>query len=147
MSIKKKIILLLVVGCIFAIGYFLMRNSSDDGNKIIPVSFGENVFHAEVVSSGEKLGKGLSQRKELCNSCAMLFEFQKIGRYSFWMKDMNFPIDIIWIKQGRVVHLEKDVQPDFKGVLTPKVEADMVLEINAGKSNELKINTGDVLDF
>ena len=40
---------------------------------------------------------------------AMLFRFSQAEKYSFWMKDMRFPLDIIWIKNREVVHIEKNI--------------------------------------
>ena len=64
-------------------------------------------------------------------------------QYSFWMKDMRFPLDIIWIKNGEVVHVEKNVLENFSGILSPQVDADSVLEINAGNVDKLDIKIGD----
>ena len=59
------------------------------------------------------------------------------------MKDMRFPLDIIWIKNGEVVYVEKNVSEKFSGTLSPQAEADSVLEINAGNADKLSIKVGN----
>lgn len=55
---------------------------------------------------------GLSGRKYLAKNSGMLFVFPKEDYYAFWMKDMLFPIDIIWMdKNYKVVYIKKNVQP------------------------------------
>ena len=134
-------VLLLAFLYIFANAYSVY------GNRIEKIKIGENIFQAERVSSPERLQKGLSNRKTLCQNCAMLFEFPKAGRRSFWMQDMNFPLDIIWIENKKIVHIEKNVPQNFSRVLSPQNEADQVLEINAGLAEKIGIEVGDNIVF
>ncbi|KKQ53614.1 MAG: hypothetical protein US70_C0001G0018 [Parcubacteria group bacterium GW2011_GWD2_38_11] len=149
MSRVKKIavLILVIVFLIFVVEYISTRIYSFAGNKIVSVNIKEAVFLAEVVSNSEKMQKGLGKRNGLCDECGMLFKFQQSGRYSFWMKDMNFPIDIIWIGKNKIVHLEKNVDPDFVGTVVSTENADVVLEINAGSVDELGIKVGDIASF
>jgi uncharacterized membrane protein (UPF0127 family) len=61
------------------------------------------------------------------------------------MKDMRFPLDIIWLSGETVVFVEQDVQPDFSGIIEPPVSADRVIEVNAGKADDL--DAGDKVMF
>lgn len=147
-ELKKPIAFFVILTVAWlAMGRYLENVNTNQGNKIIPISIKSNVLHVEVVSSHEKLELGLGGRKDLCASCGMLFEFEKPGTYSFWMKDMLIPLDMLWISEGKIMHIEKNIQPDFKGTLTPSESADKVLEINAGKSDELGIKVGDSVSF
>lgn len=146
-SKRVKYFFILATGLVFVVGYFLTYVYSIYGNKIVVMDVKKDAFRVEVVSTPDKLARGLGKRKKLCDSCAMLFVFQKEGNYSFWMKDMLFPLDIIWIYDNKVVDIEKNVQADFGGILTPKNSVDAVLEINAGKSDKLGIEVGDELKF
>ena len=78
--------------------------------------------------------QGLSGRSHLPVGHGLLFIFDKEGRHGIWMKDMLFPIDIVWLDgNGREVHQEKEVRPDtYPEVFTPPVPARYVLELNAG---------------
>ena len=56
--------------------------------------------------------KGLAVKDQLKENEAMFFVFDKPEKHSFWMKDMNFPIDIIWLDStDKVVHIEQNLQP------------------------------------
>lgn len=90
----------------------------------------------------EQRAKGLSGRKKLEPDKGMLFYFDKPGFYSFWMKDMNFPIDIIWIGEDlKVADITEDALPEsFPKQFLPEKAAKLVLEVNAGwaKKNGVK---------
>ncbi len=73
----------------------------------------------------------------------MLFVFDKAGKYAFWMKDMQFALDILWIKDGKINFIEKNVQPSFPATMTPSENSNQVLEFNAGTVDRLGIIIGD----
>ena len=87
------------------------------------------------------------------NDCSIgwfvLFVFSKPDRYSFWMKDMNFPIDMIWLNQNRqVVFLEKDAQPaSYPATFVSNTDAEYVLEVNAGFAEKNNLEEGDHVEF
>lgn len=83
--------------------------------------------------------KGLGGRPSLCELCGMLFLFDEPGHYAFWMKDMHFPLTLIWLAEETVVFVARDVPPDFSGVIEPPLPADRVIEINAGRATELMV--------
>src|SRR3989338_4766663 len=62
---------------------------------------GQSVI-VELAQTPEARKQGLSGRQNLCETCGMLFIFPENNRYTFWMKEMNFPLDIIWLKDGVV---------------------------------------------
>ncbi len=80
----------------------------------------------------------------------MLFQFAAPGAYPFWMKDMHFPLDIIWLSQGKVVALAT-LSPPGPGqepvAHDPGVAADQVVEINAGLAAKDGISVGMQLDI
>lgn len=93
---------------------------------------------------------GLSNRASLGEDQAMLFVFDKPDMYEFWMKDMQFPIDIIWLDADKtIVFIESDVSPDSypDSTFAPDKNSLFVLETNAGfvKKNNLKV--GDKLNL
>src|SRR4030042_3095985 len=100
--------------------------------EINSVEINGKTFSVEIADDEKERARGLGERSSLCGDCAMLFVFPQKGKYSFWMKDMKFPLDIIWINDGRVVYLARDIQPDSKEIISPDVTADRVIEINSG---------------
>ncbi|MDX2163867.1 MAG: DUF192 domain-containing protein [Gammaproteobacteria bacterium] len=93
-------------------------------------------LQVEVVQSPEAQQRGLSGRKYLAKNTGMLFVFPKEDYYSFWMKDMLFPIDIIWMnKDYKIVYVKKDAQPCTLfscPKFTPDMPAQYVLEVSPG---------------
>jgi uncharacterized membrane protein (UPF0127 family) len=93
----------------------------------------------------------LSGRQELLPNEGALFIYQEPGFYHFWMKEMNFPIDIIWLlpeenkkEVFKIVDITPTVSPDsFPQTFSSRVPSQYVLEVKAGfvKENDLKINS------
>lgn len=100
-------------------------------------------FRAETAATKKEREKGLSLRKNLCADCAMLFVFDNPGRHLFWMKDMQFNLDIIWISGDKIVFLALNVPFDFSQKINPGADADKVLEINGGLSEKYGFKVGD----
>lgn len=98
-----------------------------DGNIIVEV---------DIAASDPTRERGLSGRESLGEDEGVLFLFAIPAQYTFWMKDMRFPIDALWIKDGAIVDISIDVQPPQPGqeipVFFPAVPAEAVLEVPAG---------------
>lgn len=123
------------------------QNNPVDTNGFVQI--GGRKIKVDVVDNVAERTLGLSGRKSLAADEGMLFVFENSGNFGFWMKDMNFPIDIIWIDEGKsVVHLEKNVSPDtYPTVFTPSKSAKYVLEVQAGFSDATGLKPGDNLEF
>ncbi len=115
---------------------------SDAKNNLI---LGNCNFNVEIVDTPELRRKGLSGRKELCDKCGMLFEFAQKGKYGFWMKGMLFPIDLIWLRDDKVVGWKKNFSEKSRETIFPPEPINQVLEINAGKIEKCGIKKGDSL--
>lgn len=105
---------------------------------------GDKQISVEIADTSEERAQGLSGRERLALGTGMLFVFDEPGIYGFWMKDMNFPIDIVWIdEKGRVVGVERDARPEtFPQAFYPPSEVLYVLELNSGVAAELGIDIG-----
>jgi len=93
----------------------------------------------EIVDTPEKMSKGLSERNYLEENQGMLFVFGSKSIPRFWMKDMKFPIDIVWIDDNEIADISKNVPaPDENTPLnqlphySPSKPVNYVLEVNAG---------------
>lgn len=119
------------------------------GNSVKEVQINGQNFSTEVVMAPEKKALGLSGRRELCSDCAMLFVFEKPGSFSFWMKDMMFNLDIIWILGDEIADIDKNVSHERGSaeIVRPQIPVDKVLEINAGGSDRLNLKVGDKVNF
>jgi uncharacterized protein len=141
----KRILIffLLILGLILC-GYIFL-NFSIYGNRIKNIQIKGRDIKVEVVSTPEKLQKGLGGRKNLCENCGMLFVFPQKSLVGFWMKDMQFALDILWVSNGRVMNVAKNVDQAFSEIIEPKVSSDMVLEVNAGFCETIGIAVGDTV--
>lgn len=104
----------------------------------------------EIADEPLEMAKGLSNRKSLDEDHGMLFVFAEPGQPAFWMKDMEFPIDIIWIKNDVVIDIAPNlpvVAAEFLSTYSPKEPANYVLEVNAGFAKENGIKVGDKVDI
>ncbi|MBJ20396.1 MAG: DUF192 domain-containing protein [bacterium] len=89
----------------------------------------------ELAETPADQAKGLGYREDLPWNTGMYFTYDRPAFYSFWMKGMRFPIDIVWIRAGRIVDLHRDVpfEPGGNGpTLQPREIIDAVLEVPAG---------------
>lgn len=91
---------------------------------------------------------GLSEKKSLPENSGMLFIFEKPDYYSFWMKEMQFPIDIIFIKGNKIVTIYTSLKPpktqdESLPIYKPDEPANMVLEINSGLAQKYNLKKGD----
>lgn len=101
----------------------------------------------DIARSEEARAKGLGGRESMANNQGMLFVFDKPAVECFWMKDMRFSIDIIWLNTAKqVVHVERNLSPEtYPASYCPKLPAKYVVELNAGQADKLGISTGDTL--
>ncbi len=108
-----------------------------------------NTFTVQVSDEQAERRQGLSGQAALENDEGMIFIFPENGRHGFWMKDMNFSIDIIWIDENfRVVHLEEMISPStYPDSFVPSVDARYVLEIYTGQAQAQGIGLGDEVVF
>lgn len=98
----------------------------------------------EIANTPSAIVQGLSGRKTMAQDEGMLFVMPNVEYQSFWMKDMKFAIDIVFLREGRVVDVVTLEPPKAFTIPrhTSKAEADMVLELRAGKAKELQLTEG-----
>jgi uncharacterized membrane protein (UPF0127 family) len=99
----------------------------------------------ELARSVHEKMRGLSGRPALKPGHGMLFVYERPQPIGIWMKDMRFSLDILWIRDGRIAHVEKNAPPLVpsgpENVYTATGEA--VLEVPAGFVDREKIRVGD----
>lgn len=99
--------------------------------------------------SNAEITRGLSNREKLQNDQGLLFIFQDTDYRSFWMKDMKFDIDMIFIRDGVIVDIAKNMPAPgalaFPATHKSQHPADMVLEVNAGLSDYYGWKVGNVI--
>src|SRR2546423_625848 len=99
------------------------RGSNENSQKAIAIN--DHVINVEVVDTEVAREKGLGGRDFLAKDTGMLFVFPKNDTYAFWMKDMKFNIDIVWISaDGHIVDMRENVSPNtYPTVFSPRSPA------------------------
>ena len=122
----------------------------DYANAIVTTSAG-NEIPVEVADTVEKRSLGLGNRPGLKKGWGMLFVFEKRKLHRFWMKKMQFSLDIIWLDNHKIVHILRNILPAISGekpqTMSPPVPANFVLEIDAGRASELKLQLGHRVQY
>ena len=140
-KLNKTIILLFLFCSILII--FSSLNLFRDGVRAAPsIKIGNIQFKTEIAANAEQWQQGLSDRQTMCGDCGMLFIFPDKKSKQFWMKDMKFPLDIIWISDSRVVGVSRKLPAPKAGELpliidSPKA-VNWVLEVNAEAAKSIK---------
>lgn len=104
-------------------------------------------YKLDIASTDAEREVGLGGRSDMPVNRGMIFVFDKPAVQCFWMKDMQFPLDIIWLDGlKRVVHIEADVSPQtYPEKFCPPEKARYVIELNAGQAAKSHITLGQTL--
>jgi uncharacterized membrane protein (UPF0127 family) len=133
-------------------------------DQFLLTSAGEKIF-IEIADTKEKQEQGLSGKNKLMEFVkdnkieteGMLFVFEKPEILNFWMKDMKFDLDMIWLDENfKIVHIEKNAlassydknNPSLSKIFSNNESGNLakyVLEINSGLTNKMNLKIGDSL--
>ncbi|MGI8419264.1 MAG: DUF192 domain-containing protein [Candidatus Levyibacteriota bacterium] len=146
MSVNKIIIIFIVILLIFfGVLYFQFSKNNVPKSK---VTINSHTFSVNSATTSAQQQQGLSGIKSLPQDQGMLFVFDTTAKYPFWMKGVNFPLDIIFIRDTKVVSIvqnapaPKSGETDFP-TYQPTAPVNKVLEINAGLVKKYDIKQND----
>lgn len=125
-----------------------LTSNNTDGTEVEDQLSGEKpALHLEVAGTTEEHRQGLSGRESLPEDTGLLFVFNSSRRHGIWMKDMNFPIDIMWLDEKRcLLDYEAAASPDtFPQVFRPDEPAQFVLETNSGFVDKYQLERGECI--
>lgn len=157
---KKFTIQIIVLVMIILGGLYLVMNPDlwkaylpgIAGSPTNQIKIGEALLKVEIADTQGKRNKGLSGREKLASDSGMLFIFETPKKYQFWMKGMKFPLDMIFIREGKVVDFLTQVPIAEIGLneanlprYQPMVPIDMLLETNAGFVQNHNILKGETV--
>lgn len=114
------------------------------------ILIGDEKVYVEIANTPEKRSLGLSGQDSLAMDEGMLFTYEIANRPTFWMKDMQFDLDIIWIRDNQVIKIDKNVPAPAPEVANkdlpryqPEENIDQVLEVAAGFADQNGIEVGE----
>jgi uncharacterized membrane protein (UPF0127 family) len=145
-SNSTRLGILVLIAVLALAAFYIQRPATPADPEMI---IGQTRVRVEIADTPEKQIQGLSGRLGLSKDTGMLFEFAAPGQPAFWMKGMNFPLDFIWIANGRVVEITPDV-PHEPGVAEADLQryipvrtVDSLLEISGGWAALNGVKVGD----
>ncbi|MBI4122641.1 MAG: DUF192 domain-containing protein [Parcubacteria group bacterium] len=147
----KIIGLPILAALIVALGFYALPMLMGNVLKTQLIRIGETQLTAYVADTPVLQAKGLGGRESLEPDFGMLFPYAEPAVRNFWMKDMRFPLDVIWIAGGAVAGFTEDI-PVWSGEgdysrFSSFVPADAALEVNAGWVREHGITLGMRVDI
>lgn len=149
----KPLFFIMLIGGAFLIGFLAFVNPrlfhQAAGRPYLIIN-GQKIL-IELADTREKRTRGLSGREVLAENEGILFIFPQPGNYIFWMKDMKFNLDFVFMKDRKVVEVVEDVpfpkENQSPAVVNSKAQFDQVLEINAGLIKEYGIKIGAAINL
>jgi len=158
-SFIKKRIIILVIFIIFFIAGFIYQSRLiyepmlilENSAGIAEVKINEDIFTVFIADDAKEKRRGLIGHKSLSKNSGMLFIFDSPSIPHFWMKDMQFSIDIIWIYQNQIIGWSENALPqpsvlsDELVIYYPPSLVNMVLEVAAGTVRESDMRIGDMV--
>lgn len=152
----NKVIIICLCGFLVAGGIYFFRSRPhpikpvhEEIQNVKEVVLGSQKFTLEISDTEALRARGLSYRGGLPENGGMLFIFPAPGVYQFWMKDMNFPIDIIWLDQNKkVVHIEHSLATStYPNSFGPTTQTQYVIELLAGEVKRISLTLGEKISF
>ncbi|MDO8639635.1 MAG: DUF192 domain-containing protein [bacterium] len=141
------LLLIITAGIYFSQNY--LKNNPFTFNQNKEITIGKQTFKVAVAKTNEEKQIGLSKKTSLADNEGMFFPFEKEDFYSFWMKNMKMPIDIIYINKNKITTIYSDIKPpkdaneNLLTIYKPEEPSDSVLEIKAGLSKKYGFEKGD----
>lgn len=135
-------------------GFYLYTNYWDNlqhalygSEPIYTIYIGSKALDVTLADEAKERIAGLSNTPSLGAQSGKLFVFDTDEKQGIWMKDMRYPIDIIWIDSNlKVVDIAENVTQDtYPKVFAPKSDARFVLEVNAYFVSSTKVEIGNTL--
>ena len=135
---KKYCSLLSIIILVWVFNPYVIHGQANQKYRKLTID-GRVSIMAEIAYTLQEKKQGLSHRKNISEKKGLLFYYTKKDERIFWMKNMQFAIDIIWIADKKILHIEKSVPPppfllkdEYLHLYGKGIQADKVLEVRAG---------------
>ncbi len=153
---KRNIPILTTFILLVVVGFAVQRNQTNESplsfeattnSSLTAVTVNDKTFTVEIAQTEEQKAQGLSGRETLDKNSGMIFVFVPTTIPTFWMRDMKFALDFVWISENlEVIDITRNVPPPEPNTplaalpqYSPKSEVKYVLEINAGQADGISI--------
>jgi uncharacterized protein len=142
-------LVVLVVAIILLFGVVVYQQIAHQRSSGTTLYIGGRSYSLEVANTNQERELGLGKRASMPANQGMLFVFGQSTPECFWMKDMHFSLDMIWLSADKqIVHIEQNVSPNtYPQTFCPNEPAKYVIELNAGTAATTDMQAGETLDF
>ncbi len=144
---KSLLSLIIIVFLIITLGFFLHYNFI---KKTSEITINNQTITVDLAITPLDQQTGLSFKKNLAENKGMLFIYPDKQIRKFWMKDMNFPLDILWLSDDKIISIDKNLPAagDLpKVTYSSPVPVNYVLEILGGTSDKFNFKSGDTVKY
>ena len=150
MSARRKLVLagglLAILFIVVAAGAIALHTPMSMSKAFISVN--GRRYSLDVAHTSAQQQKGLGGRASMAVDRGMLFPYSQPGSRCFWMKDMHFSLDIIWLdSQKKIVRFEQNLSPQTYPQDYCADNTQYVIELNAGQAAATHLRVGQKLDF
>lgn len=152
-SLAALCVLLFAAG-LFAVAVYVAPGARENvaqspKDSLRTITIAGNTVRVSVADTPAMRRQGLSGRIGLAPDEGLLFVFEKEGTWGFWMKDMRFSIDIVWIgKDGRVVFVKERAMPEsYPEAFVPSAPALYVVELPEGYCASHNVHIGSIVSL
>lgn len=144
---RKRLIALLcgLLTVVFLLGGLIVWHSQDR----CKLRLERTCLSLEYATTPAQLALGLGGRDAMPNNHGMLFVLDQHSPACFWMKDMHYNLDIIWLDAARrITTIQLNVSPSsYPHSYCPSLPAAYVLEVNASVADSNRLQIGQRIDF
>jgi uncharacterized protein len=134
---KRTLVQLAMIVALVATIFGVIAVQHDDATPHAVIA--GRTYSLEIADTDAARAQGLSNRVGMAQNHGMLFRYANQGVRCFWMKDMHFSLDIIWLNaQSQAIKIERNVSPDTYPHPFCASPAQNVLELNAGAAQNLR---------
>jgi uncharacterized protein len=149
-----KIIIFIVAAVLIISAIYSRQENVEQAPWQPTATINNHNFVVEVISTATEKEQGLSGREFLAEDNGMLFLYDTKEIRAFWMKDMRFDIDLLWINDQEIVGIEKlmtapdpDTLYDDLAKYNSPQPVNRILEFPAGTIDKYSIQVGDIINF
>ncbi len=144
----KMILAFIVV--MLLIGLFFWREQSRLKTASNTVTINKQAVNVQIADSEYLRYQGLSNQKKLCELCGMLFIFPDKKVENIVMRNMNFPLDVIYIDGNKIIKIDANILPEGENpsiIYSSELPVDSIIEVNSSFTDKYNINVGDEIIF
>ena len=130
------------------------QNTKTETKQILKqLKIGNSYIEIETANTPDEKELGLGNRINLNENAGMLFDFSSYpSTPTFWMKNMKFDLDIIWIQKNSIIQITKNIpapknEADDLPTYKPDAPVEYVLELNSGYAEKHNLKPGDQIEF